>query len=123
MSNIVPFRSGAFCGAARAGLGETRSYELTPAELISLCRWYSAFKFVFPEAAGLLCINHENHYSCFQLYNAAGGATPKCHVIKREVAGSVDFFWMMQTGEVRGPYQTLAQITDPHIKSIELPID
>ncbi len=94
-------------------------YEFTEAELIELCRWFSAMRYAFPGTEGVMVVSHQECYSAVGLYNRAGGA-PNCLVAKHEAGGGVRFFWSTEFDPPR-PIDGLAEITNAHIRAIRPP--
>jgi hypothetical protein len=95
------------------------SYEFTEAELVALCRWFSAMRYAFLGTEGVMIVNHQEGYSAVGLYNRSGGA-PNCLVAKHEASGTARFFWSTEFDAPR-PIRNLAEITDAHIRAIGPP--
>jgi hypothetical protein len=94
-------------------------YEFTEAELMGLCRWFSAMRYAFPGTEGVMVVSHQENYSAVGLYNRAGGA-PNCLVAKYEVGGRARFFWSTEFDPPRS-IDDLAEITNAHIRAIRPP--
>jgi hypothetical protein len=123
-TNVVPFPSATRRGgatASAASLATQSPYEFTEEELNALCRWFSAMRYAFPGAEGIMMVSHQQNYSAVGLYNPAGGA-PNCLVAKHEVGGSPRFFWSTEFDPPR-MIGGLAEITDAHIRAICPPRD
>jgi hypothetical protein len=120
MSNVIPFPQRSTRREAALG---TSSYDFTAAELDMLARWYSAMKYAFPEVAAHLCVNHESGNAWINLFSPAEGTMPKCLVFKHDFEGSMVFSCILGTGDRRGPFATLAEITEPQMNAIGLPAE
>jgi hypothetical protein len=121
-SNVItfPLNIRAHAAAAEASpFAGPRTYEFTEDELAALCRWFSAMKYAFPAAEGVMIVSHQDNYSAVGLYNAEGGA-PNCLVAKHEAGGVARFFWSTETDPPR-VIEHLSEITDAHIRAIQPP--
>jgi hypothetical protein len=107
--------------AAEASCAMPSRYEFTEAELMVLCRWFSAMKFAFPGTEGLMIVSHPERYSAVGLYNRVGRA-PNCLIAKHEAGGSARFFWSTEFDPPRA-ISHLVEITDAHIRAIRPPRD
>jgi hypothetical protein len=120
MSNVIPFPQRAprrdFAGAAPV-------YDFTVAELDVLARWYSAMKYAFPGVAAHLCVNHESGNAWINLFSPAEGTTPKCLIFKHDFDGDIVFSCILGTGDRRGPFPHLTDVTAPQMTAIGLPAD
>ena len=96
-------------------------YEFNTDELNGLCRWFSAMKYAFPGAEGIVIVSHQERYSAVGLYSRAGGA-PNCLIVKQEVGGAVRYFWSTE-GDSPKVIGQLIEITDAHIRAIKPPRD
>jgi hypothetical protein len=126
MSNVIPFpvRPRTSSAAQSDWLhAAAQPYEFNKTELATLGRWYAAMKYAFADAEARLCVNHESRHAWLHLFNQADGITPKCIIFKHPLGRRMVFSWVLDAGERRGPYTRLEEITDPHLRAIDLPID
>ena len=98
-----------------------KRYEFTEAELAVLCRWFSAMRYAFPGAEGVMIVSHLEKYSAVGLYTQAGGA-PNCLIAKHETREGIRFFWSTEFGSPR-PIADLSEIINAHIRAIGPPRD
>jgi hypothetical protein len=120
--NIVPFPLTAKHMPPRtddSGLTIATRYEFTETELAVLCRWFSAMKYAFPEAEGVMMVNHLEKYSAVGLYTQAGRA-PNCLIAKHETREGISFFWSTEFDPPRAIAE-LAEIINAHIRAIGPP--
>jgi len=75
MTNIVPFPVARGNRDAAIEQRDTAPpYEFSQEELASLCRWYSAMKYAFPQLRGVMAVCHRQRASAVGLYGEWSGA-------------------------------------------------
>jgi hypothetical protein len=117
MSKILPFPNKLHHRAV-----EPRSaalYEFSAEELATLCRWYSAMKFAFPQVQGVMTICHNDRVSAVGLYGK-GGCSPNCLISKHEMDGQVFLLWANDQDQPR-VITAVGDITDAQIVAIAPP--
>ncbi len=120
--NIVPFPLPARRMPPRndnSCLTIANRYEFTEAELAGLCRWFSAMKYAFPEAEGVMIVSHLENYSAVGLYTRAGRA-PNCLIAKHETREGICFFWSTEFDSPRA-IADLSDIINAQIRAIGPP--
>jgi hypothetical protein len=121
MSNVISFAAAR--NRSKAGREpEDRtatSYDFNAEELAQLCRWYSAMKYAFPQAQGVMTLCHSRRLSAIGLYGE-DGAPPHCLLTKHEQHGSILLLWATD----QDPPQrigSLREITERQIGAIAPP--
>jgi hypothetical protein len=94
-------------------------YEFSAEELATLCRWYSAMKFAFPEVQGVMTVCHKDRVSAVGLYGK-GGCSPNCLISKHEKDGQVFLLWATDHDQPR-VIAAVAEITGAQILAIAPP--
>src|SRR5690349_3002159 len=89
-------------------------YVFTAAELETLCRWYSALKYAFPEADIFMVVSHKDRYSMVGIGNINRRASPTGMLFKHIKDGRAAFSWLTEADTPIGPTASLNEITDPH---------
>jgi hypothetical protein len=98
-------------------------YVFTVAELETLCRWYSAIKYAFPEADLFMVVSHKDRYSMVGISNINRRASPTGMLFKHMKDGRAAFSWLTEADTTIGPTESLNDITDPHIAAVACPAD
>jgi hypothetical protein len=98
-------------------------YVFTVAELETLCRWYSALKYAFPEANAFMVVSHKDRYSIVGISNINRRASPTGMLFKHIEGGRAAFSWLTEADTTSGPTESLNEITDPHIAVVACPAD
>jgi hypothetical protein len=121
-ANIVPFPPAGQRLSPRIDgtpVTVTKKYEFTEAELLLLCRWYSAMKYAFAGTEGVMIVSHLENYSAVGLYSRGAGA-PNCLIAKHEAREGTRFFWSTEFDPPR-PIGDLSEIINAHIRAIRPP--
>ena len=92
-------------------------------ELETLCRWYSALKYAFPEAEACMVVSHKDRYSMIAISNINRRASPTGMLFKHVEGGRTAFSWFTEANTMIGPTASLNEITDPHITAVACPAD
>jgi len=118
MTNIIPFPK----KAGHIQLIRRRTlppYEFNDNELATLCRWYSAMRYAFPQVQGVMAVCHNERVSAIGLYGE-GGTTPNCLLSKHEAEGATYLLWTTDQDPPRA-IASLAEIIDAQIVAIAPP--
>jgi hypothetical protein len=98
-------------------------YVFTVAELETLCCWYSALKYAFPEADAFIVVSHKDRYSMVGITNINRRASPTGMLFKHFDDGRPVFSWLTEADTTIGPTESLNDITNAHVAAVACPAD
>jgi hypothetical protein len=114
-SDILPIPSRQFASEPE--------YLFTVAEVETLCRWYSALKYAFPEADVFMVVSHKDRYSMVGISNINRRASPTGVLFKHIEGGRPALSWHTEADTTIGPTASLNEITDAHVAAVSCPAD
>lgn len=122
MTNVIPFPGNGFVALGETSRGFAARgflYEFTEEELESLCRWYSAMKYAFPDLEAVMTVCRRTRVSAVGLYGPAG-RPPNCLISKHEHEGRACLLWATDQDRPR-VISSIGEITDRQITAIDPP--